>query len=78
MGNFINKTLPTRSRERNEESCEQRSRVAVIPVVVEPVVVPVPPVAVPVEVTHVQVVIGVAIYIKRRPSHRPLNTLGAE
>lgn len=46
---------------RSEEGCAQRSRIVVVPIVVEPVVVPVPPVAVPVEVTNVQVAIGVAI-----------------
>jgi len=45
------KTLPTQSRERNEESCGDGRRIVVVPVIVEPVVVPIPPVAVPIEVT---------------------------
>ena len=78
MDSFRNKTPTIKICGRNEESCEQRGRVVVIPVVVEVVVVPVPPVAVPVEVAHDEVVVRVAEYIERRPCHRPLNTLGVE
>ena len=46
---------------RDEEICTQRSRIVVVPVIVEPVVVPVPPVAVPVQVADVQVAIRVAV-----------------
>lgn len=57
----INKTLPLLKRERNEESFGNCGRVAVVPVVVEPVGVPVPPVAVPDEVTDVEVAVPVAV-----------------
>lgn len=69
MDNFQNKTLP-KKRERNEEIFGHRSRVVVVPVVIEPVVVPVPPVVVPVKVTHVEVAIGVAV-LYRKPSISP-------
>lgn len=42
-------------------SRRHRSRIVAIEVIVEPVEVPVPPVAIPVEVTHVQVVVRVAV-----------------
>jgi hypothetical protein len=45
-------------------SCGHRGRVVVIPVIVEPVVVPVPPIAVPIQVTDVEVAIGVAVLYK--------------
>ena len=60
---------------RNEESCTQESRIVLIPVVVEPIVVPVPCVAIPVEITNVQVAIGVAVCMKCRLYHHPLNIL---
>ena len=50
---------------------QERRRVALVPVVVEPVVVPVPPRAVPIEVTDIGVAVGVAICMERRPC-RPL------
>lgn len=40
--------------------CEDRSRVVVVPIVVEPVVVRDPPRPVPVEVTDVEIAISVA------------------
>lgn len=42
-------------------SCENRRRVVTVPVVVEPVVAPVPPTVVPVQITNVEVAIGVAV-----------------
>ena len=42
-------------------SCGHRSRVVVVPVIVEPVVVPIPRTVVPIEVTDVEVAIGVAV-----------------
>lgn len=46
---------------RNERSCRNRSRIVVVEVIVEPVVVPVPLVVVPVQVTDMQFAIGVAV-----------------
>jgi hypothetical protein len=40
---------------------EQSRRVVVVPIVLEPVVVPVPPLAIPVEVPDVEVATAVAI-----------------
>ena len=60
MDNFLNKT-PRQWQGRNEESCETRGRVAGVPVVVEPVIVPVPPVAAEVQVADVQIAIRVAV-----------------
>ena len=48
-------------RGRSEANSAQSRRVVDVPVVVEPVVVPVPPAIVPVEVTHIQVVVRVAV-----------------
>lgn len=36
-------------------------RVIVVPIVVEPVVVPVPPITIPVQIPDVQVAIGIAV-----------------
>ncbi|GEM_PF-3929825 len=63
MDSFKNKTLLLKNQERNEVSCEQSRRDLIVEVVVEPVVVPVPLPVVPVEVTDVQVVIGVAVLL---------------
>lgn len=68
--NFQNKTPPPCRQRRNEEVCERRSGVVSVPVVVEPVVVPDPLVSVPVEVTDVEVAIGVAV-LYRPPSISP-------
>ena len=70
---LIDKTLPI-SRERNEDSSENSSRVVRVPVVVEPVVVPVPPTIVPVEVTNVEVAVRVAIYARYHPLSPPLDS----
>ena len=43
------------------EGCANRRRIVLVPVVVEPVVVPVPPVAVPIEVTDAQVAVRIAV-----------------
>ena len=51
------------------EGCES-GRVTRVPVIVKPVVVPVPPVTVPIEVTDIQVAIGVPIMYKI-PSEPP-------
>ena len=48
-------------RERSEANSAQSRRVVDVPVVVEPVVAPVPPAVVPIEVTHIQVVVRVAV-----------------
>ncbi|MBU1890365.1 hypothetical protein KJ782_02640 [Patescibacteria group bacterium] len=55
------KTKLSQTRERNEVICEDTRRVVVVPVIVEPVVVPVPPVIIPVEVTDVDIAISVAV-----------------
>ncbi len=73
MDSSIDKTLPI-SRERNEDSSENSSRVVGVPVVVEPVVVPVPPTVVPVEVTNVGVAVRVAIYARHHPLSPPLDS----
>ena len=59
MDILLNKTLQ-KALERNKVNSAYRSRVIVVEVVVEPVVVPVPPATIPVEVTNIQVAIGVA------------------
>lgn len=61
MDNSRDKTQPRYCGVRNEESCAHRSGVVVVPVEAEPAAVPAPPAAVPVEITDVQVAIGVAI-----------------
>jgi hypothetical protein len=59
-GNSKSKTLP-KSRERSEEICTQSRGVVAVPVVIEPVRVPVPSAVVPIEVTDVEVAVGVAV-----------------
>lgn len=53
-------------------SCEHRRRVVGVPVVVEPVVAPVPHAIVPVEVTNVEVVVGVAVLYEMPSMPSPL------
>ena len=52
-------------------TCEHGRWIVDIPIVVEPVVVPVPPAAVPVEVTNVQLAIGIAVKIYKASSVPP-------
>ena len=59
MDSSKNKTLPT--RERNKENCEIRRWIVVIPIIVDPIVVPVPLVAIEVKITNVEVAIRVAV-----------------
>jgi hypothetical protein len=68
--NFQNKTPPPYRQRRNEEVCKRRSGIVSVPVIVEPVVVPDPLVSVPIEVTDVEVAIGVAV-LYRSPSISP-------
>ena len=70
MANYKNKTLPI--RERNEVSCEQSRRAVVIPVVVEPVVVPVPRPAAEVQIADIEVAVGVAALYRMPPLPPPL------
>ena len=71
-----NKTPPIKYRGRNEESCEQGRRVVVVPVIVKPVVVPIPrTIVTEVQITDIEVAVGVAKSIKRLLLHHPLNTL---
>ena len=66
---LITKTLPSMMHEReNFESCGRGSWVVTIPKVTEPVVVPVPSTVVPVEVTNIQVAIGVRLRTIDRPN----------
>jgi hypothetical protein len=62
----------------NKESCEQRRRVVVVPVVVEPVVAPVPLAIIEIEATDIEVASGIAEYIECCLRHRPLSTFRAE
>lgn len=64
MGSYSNKTPPDKAREENEVICRDRRRVVVVPLIVEPVVVPVPLLAVPIEITDIEVAIGVAVLYK--------------
>ena len=62
MDSSQNKTRPYHEAwARSEEICAQSRGVVVVPVIVEPVVVPVPPATVPVEVTDIQVAVRVAV-----------------
>jgi hypothetical protein len=67
-----NKTPPPKVRGRNEVSCTYRRRIAAVPVVVEPVVVPIPPVAIPVKVTDAEIAIRVAVAYREPPMSPPL------
>ena len=58
-------------------ACDGRGIVGV-KVIVEPVVVPVPGLTIEVEVTDVQIAVGVPIYIECLPHHHPLNALRIE
>ena len=72
------KTLPNfqiRKWERNKESCRHSGRVVEAPIIVEPVVVQDPPVIVPVEVTDVEVAIGVAEIYKTSSLPPPLEAI---
>lgn len=75
--NFQNKTPPKNSERRNKESCATHGRIAGIPLIVKPIVVPVPlAVVIPVEVKNVAVTVRVAKNcIKYLLCHCPLNTL---
>jgi hypothetical protein len=57
MDNFKNKTLPTKSQERNRKICDGSRWILTIPVVVEPVVVPIGLAIVPVEIVDIQVTV---------------------
>jgi len=46
---------------RNEETGEDSGRVLIVPVVVEPVVVPVPLTVVPIQTTEAQSAVGVTV-----------------
>ena len=61
MGSSSNKAPPKLLRGSHEDAGEDRGRVLVIELVVEPVVVPVPLAVVPVEVTNVAVAVRIAI-----------------
>ena len=67
----INKTLPTKSRERNKESCEHSRRIVGIPVVLKPIVVPVPLAVVPIKAKNVAVAIRTANILYKAPSMSP-------
>jgi len=56
---------------REMKRVAHRGRVIAVEVVVEPVVVPVPPVTVPVEVTDIQLAVGIAEKIYKAPSVTP-------
>ena len=75
---MFKKLLKNYSRQiggyRMNRFCAER-RVVGVPVVVEPVVVPVPLTTVPVEITDIQLVIGVAICTKYLLDHHLLNSL---
>ena len=49
----------------------ESGRVVIVEVIVEPVVVPVPLVAVPIEVTDVQLAVGIAVKIYKVPPVSP-------
>lgn len=75
---FQNKTPQPYRQGRNEESCDTKSGVTGITIIVEPVVVPVPrPIIVTIEVQGVAVAVRVAKYcVRRHLFHHPLKFLG--
>ena len=72
MGRLQNKTLPIQKRERNEVSCEHRSRISRVPVVVEPIVVLNALVTVAIQVTNIEIAIGVAVICGAPPIAPPV------
>jgi len=65
----INKKLPKKIKGEIKTVARQNSRIVVIEVVVEPIVVPAPLVVIPVEITNTQITVRVAICIACHPNH---------